>query len=165
VKNNKRNIIILVALMLIVWGGIATQIAGGFYEDESIAMPSVINNKNPIIQKDTFKYSLSLDYQDPFKVSKDKRFNPEIKRENQRASNTARKRATTLKSETAATWPQMKYGGTIKSSNNKVVGLLTISGSSYLVKAGHVLNEISVLQFSENDITVKYNNETKTILK
>ena len=151
--------------MLVVWGGIAIQIAGGFYEDESIAMPSVVNIENPTIQKDTFKYSLSLSYSDPFKISVAKKLNAESKSEKRISVNKNRK-ITAIKNNVPNTeWPDIKFGGTIKSSNDKVVGMLTISGKSYLVKVGQVLNDISIVQFSENDIVVKYKDETKTILK
>ncbi len=59
----------------------------------------------------------------------------------------------------------MEYGGKVKSSNNKQVGLLMIMGKRFLVKRGQEVEGIKVKEYSDESISLEYKNEIKTFSK
>ena len=69
------------------------------------------------------------------------------------------------KEEDKLTWPQIEYGGMVKSSNQREVGLLSINGRKYLVQKGGQYLGIEVLNYSEKEIQLLYSSEEKVIKK
>ncbi len=152
--------------MIIVWGGIAFQIVGGLSDDDEVLIVS-----DPILKPlessaDTINYELTLNYDDPFQVSR--RAKSSL-RKNTKATlvSTSRIRSNKQnnKPKSVITWPNVKYNGLVKSSNSKVVGLFSIGSSSFLAKKGETYKDIEVLEFSEAQITLKYQGEEKIISK
>ena len=153
--------------MVVVWGGIAYQILGGFSgEEEPLDLPEYDESITEAV-KDTFHYELDLSYEDPFKVAHRKRnitnathssasFIGKTNRSRQQNKRTPAK---------VVQWPIVEYGGLVKSSNQKKVALLTINGSSYLAKEGETLKGVDIKKYTEEEILIKFNGEEKSIKK
>ena len=150
--------------MLVVWGGIAYQIMNGMSPDEVLQNISQKTLIKPVVEKETVRYELALDYEDPFRVSSSlKNLNRSI---NSTVNSTIpNRKSTPLVEKKEIQWPFIKYGGKVKSSNNKEVGLLTIAGRSFLVKKGQTVKKVTVKDYSEENISLEYMNEQKVISK
>lgn len=151
--------------MVIVWGGIAYQIVGGLDGDDTDFQTPDFDQPIQHVQKDSFQYELSLAYDDPFQSSRRRGIsrNTTVVRESgvPRTNNLNGRK----KKPNIIQWPQIKYGGIVKSSNQKKVGLLSINGSSYLAKEGDIFQEVLVKKYTEEEMVLKYNGEEKTIKK
>lgn len=150
--------------MIVVWGGIAYQIMNGMSPEENIQNVQTITIAEPVKEKEITRYKLSLKYEDPFHVSKPLSHSMRVADAPINTSLVNRKPSPPVQEKTIQ-WPFVKYGGKVKSSNNKQVGLLTIAGRSFLVKKGQVVKEVTVIDYSEESIVVEYMNEQKVISK
>lgn len=165
-KNNKKTIILLAVLMVIVWGAIIRELISGVEEEPSysgkVIREPIKMEKN--IDLDTFR--LSLDYEDPFMSTAD--------------SYSLRRNSSTTVGELASKnlkggasrrvgntiqWPIIEFGGTIKSSNKTTVGLLKLNNKQILVKERDTRQEVTVIKMTDDSITLKYQTEKKTYYK
>ena len=150
--------------MIAVWGGIAYQVIGGLSSDEMVTTNQIVIDEKVNTVVDSFKYELNLNYKDPFAVSTIAKRNTSVSVKNNQKRPLANKK---VKQEPVnkKAWPTIRYGGLVKSSNNKKVALLTISGSNFLAKEGELLKEILVKKYTEDFIVVEFDKEEKTIKK
>jgi len=61
-------------------------------------------------------------------------------------------------------WPQMSFLGVVQGKSGQL-GLLNISGKQNIVKAGAVVEGYTISTFTEDSITVHYENEKKVLYK
>lgn len=164
-KQNRKNLYLLVPLFIAVWGIIIFQIVDGFEEKTT---PLVIKD-NTLEEikfiKDTFDFSITLNYKDPFKITKSKE--KSIITQRQLTTTVIHKKVKQIKEKQVKNifWPTIKFSGLVKSSNNKQVALLSISNKGYLVNEGDVIEEIKVLEVRKDSVELLFNNEHKTFKK
>lgn len=147
---NKKNIKILLPLVIIIWGLLIYNIYGAFYPDS----PSISKNKSKkyktpkVKEKDTF--SLLPIMNDPFLgtlYQKSKR----------------QKRNTTAKTtNNNSIWPSIIYQGVVSDKNAKTnVYIVNLNGIQYLLKKGDTLQHIKVLKSSSKTLRVQFKGQTK----
>lgn len=160
---NKKSLYILVPLLILVWGLIIQQIVSGVDDSEPMVTPvqTVKNISKPV--KDTSNYVLLLDYKDPFKAG-----HANVVREQKNEAITTNRPARVpkpIKESKPIVWPTLKYGGMVKSSNKKEVGLLMINGRNHLIKKGDLVKGISIINCTKSEVELSYQNEKKTLNK
>lgn len=158
-KNNKKTLWVLMPLMMIVWGLIAYQLFKTTNTAKNAAS-SEFTPKRISSHSDTVDFKLSLNYRDPFQSSQIKTEKPRL--QNTRVSKVVQKKATVI---APIEWPDIKYGGTVRSSSSKEVALLSIDGNSYLVNKGDVVGDMVVLNYNKNEVRLRYSNQEKIIRK
>ena len=163
-KQNKTTVYVLLVVMTGIWGGIFYKFFSTV-EDPKDNRPIVTISKedaNLAPERDTF--TLRLDFEDPFNItksnySKSTVSSPSIVR------TSVKRNIKKVKQTKASNWPELKYGGRVKSSNEKEIGLLMINNKEYIVNKGGIFVSLSVMGLNEDEIRLKYLNETRVIKK
>ena len=163
-KQNKITVYFLLVVMTGIWGII-------FYKFFS-TVEKPINNRpivtmskedtNLTLERDTF--TLRLDFEDPFNVTKSNYLKSTVSDPSIVRAKVKRK-IKKVNETKASNWPELKYGGRIKSSNEKEIGLLMINNKEYIVNKGGIFESLSVMGLNEDEIRLKYLNETRVIKK
>jgi len=147
---NKKNIKILLPLVIIIWGLLIYNIYDAFYPES----PSISKNKSKkykapkVKEKDTF--SLLPIKNDPFlgtmyQKSKRQQTNTNIKKVNQNIN-----------------WPTITYQGIVSDKNAKSnVYIVNLNGMQYLLKKGDTIQNIKVLKSSSNTLRIQFKGQTK----
>ena len=161
-KNNKKTLFILIPLMITIWGGIGYQIYTANETPVAGGIQQFKVKKKLVQENDTSSYALLLNYNDPFKTSTRKKI---INTQSTASTRAKTNRNAGKKINEIVNWPALRYGGTVESSNQKKVGLLTINGKSYLVQRGDQIQNVTVLKYDQDEIKLSYSNQEKTIRK
>lgn len=147
---NKKNIKILLPLVILIWGLLIYNVYDAFYPDSpSISKNQTKKYKAPEVkEKDTF--SLLPIKSDPFlgtlyQKSKRQQINTNAK-----------------KSSNNINWPSIAYQGIVSGKNAKTnVYIISINGQQYLLKKGDTLQNIKVLKSSSSILRIQFKGQTK----
>jgi hypothetical protein len=145
---NKKNIKILLPVVIIIWGLLIYKIVGAINPDEiSLSSTPKTTFKAPTIQeKETFE--LIAIESDPFLGTM--------------YNKPKTQKITSKSNRTDIVWPTIKYQGIVSDKNAKSsVYILNINGKQYLVKKGDTLLKIKVLKSTLESIRLRYKGQTK----
>ncbi len=147
---NKKNIRILLPLVVIIWGILIYKMVDAFSSDEAVVPQNAMGNfKAPDI-KPKEKYTLIAIESDPF-------LGTVYKKKQKRTGTTARK----IKVKEIV-WPQIQYMGLVADggSNDKIF-VVTINGQQQLLRAGETLENVKVLRGNAEKITLRFEGQTQ----
>lgn len=148
--NKKQKTYLLLLAVLVVWGAVGFQIY-------SYSNPEIPVSEMPIARKfvpkpieTTEGYSIQPDYRDPFlgKLYKKPTTKPKRKK---------------IKAKPPVVFPAISYNGVIK-AGKKYTYLITINGSQEIFKAKQVSKGVELLRGNDQEVTLKYQGETKKYL-
>lgn len=149
---NKKNIYILIPVVVLVWGLIGYRIFAGIN-------PSAVEHTK-IEQRTVFKpeqlvenrnFTIEANYRDPFLGTLENQY-----------SNKPKKKKIKVKKEEVV-FPDIQYKGMFKPGNHgKTVFLIEIDGSQLMFKLKEEHHEVKLLKGDKEQIVVKYKTEKQT---
>lgn len=160
---NKKTAWILLPAVLSIWGFLGWKLYDAMKDDAPVTADSdtiTFAPEEKQVVPDT--YQLLLDYSDPFLTT-----SKPVRKSDPKLNHHTPKQ-TTPKTETMAVaqWPEIRYAGLVKSpKDGKVVGFLTINGTSHFVKNGDVVELISVKSIWKDSALVGFGKESRTVRK
>jgi len=165
---NKKLTYILVPLVIIIWGGIFYRVFMYLNKTPDINPQTVSRSIENVSKEEIDTFSIIADYRDPFLDRKIKHEpSPVIQKtmseEKHTKNNVIQKKNRT---EKRIKWPEIRYGGLVQNpkSGNKV-GLVKINGKDHLVKAGEIINDITVNSVFDDSVVVVLMDECRTFGK
>ena len=159
-KQNKKTLIILVPAVLFIWGLIAFRIFKAI-EQPDLSMPQARVTPVVEIQEDTTKYTLSLNYQSPFRESvSQSKYNK--KREPKNPKQETKVKHTVTKAPIR--WPRLNYQGLI-SREGSALCLVEIDAQLFFMAKGEEQKGVKLLAVTNDSIGLQFENERKYIRK
>lgn len=154
----KKNIYILLAVVLFVWGAVLYQVFSFTNSDEI----SVSNNPEFVIKplkiKERQTFTINVNYRDPFLG---KMYTPQTV-SNVKASTKTKKQP---KSQENLVWPSILYKGMISDVKNKnKIFILIIDGQYHYMKIGDTENEIFLKEGNKESVYIKYKGNLNLIM-
>lgn len=162
---NKKTVYILIPLNLLIWGFFAYRFYTAFNQSDVPTLKSHNIVLNTGSEKDSVQYTLKLNYLDPFLKHSAKQVAhnkiPDV-------PSTLQKPVNAVKSPTAPpkALPEIKYMGLIKNtSSGASTALVSVNGSSKLVKQQEVVEGICFKTFTRDSLVVKYGKDIIVVRK
>ncbi|MNK95318.1 hypothetical protein D3C87_1155500 [compost metagenome] len=156
---NKKNIYILLPLVLLVWGAVLYQVFSFTKSDEEPAVNNSEFTIKPLKINKRESFAINVNYRDPFLG---KMYAP------QTASNTKAKSSKTVKEpkpKETLVWPTILYKGMISDSKEKnKIFMIIIDNKNYYMKIGDTENEIFLKSGDKESIYVKYKGNLNLIM-
>ncbi|KRD05412.1 hypothetical protein ASE21_20865 [Flavobacterium sp. Root901] len=156
---NKKNIYILLPLVLFVWGAVLFQVFSFTNSDEILPddnpefsiKPLKVNKREPFI--------VNVNYRDPFLG---KMYNPE---KASATKKTSTKVIRTPKKSEPLIWPNIIYKGLIADAKSKnTIYMLIIDNKNYYMKIGDTENEVFLKSGDKESVYVKYKGNLNLIM-
>lgn len=156
---NKKNIFILLPVVLLIWGSVLYQFFSSTSPEETEQLSSNVFKIKPlkINERDTF--SININYRDPFlgKMYVSQKYDSLKK--------SSRKKIRTQNSIEPLTWPTIVYKGIVSDTKDKTkIYMVIIAGKTFLMKKGAVENEILLKDGDRESIYVKYKGNLNLIM-
>lgn len=149
---NKKNIYILLPIVLFVWGCVLYQVFSLARYDEGISTENNFYTIKPLQIKARQKFTIDITYRDPFlgKMYVSEK-GPQIKT---KSSNVNRP----IKPKETVVWPSILYKGLISDSkeNKKQIFILIIDGKNYYMKIGDTQEGVFLKTGDRESVYVKY---------
>ena len=151
---NKKNLYILLPVVLLIWGAVLYQF---FLFSDHVEMTETPQkytvNRIIIRKKDTV--TLNVNYRDPFLG---KMYNTVAKKPVKNKKKAIEKKAEPL------LWPTIIYKGIVSDAkDSKSIFMLIINGRTFLMKKGDIESEIRLLGGNTESIEVKYKTDKNVI--
>lgn len=155
---NKKNIYILLPLVLFVWGAVLYQVFSFTKSDEiaSIANPEL--TIKPLKLNERKSFDININYRDPFlgkmyiveTVPKSKIYHS---------------KTSETKPKEPLVWPVIQYKGMISDSKEKnKLFMLVIDGKNHYMKIGDTENEIFLKSGDKESVYIKYKGNLNLIM-
>jgi len=148
---NKKNILILLPVVLLIWGGVIYQFSS-FLNTENATLYKVKEiNIKPFKFKERNKFSININYRDPFlgKMYTNTQQAPK--------TNSTLKTIKAIKPELIMVWPTILYKGIVSDTKEKnKVFMMVITGHIFLMKKGDIENDIHIEDGDNASVSVKY---------
>lgn len=161
---NKKNIYILLPIVLFIWGIVIYQFFSFTTpEDGLIENTSAELNIKPFKVKERTAFSINTAYRDPFlgKTYAD----PTAITNSTHKKNTAARHKKQTAQEESIVWPSIHYKGTISDSKQKnKLYIMVIDGQNFYMKKGDTQNEIFLKDGDKESVYVKYKGELNLIM-
>lgn len=159
---NKKAIYILLPAVILIWGLVAYRIYSSVSDEKNIPITqSNIFAEKPAIVNDTF--SIHNNYRDPFLDKTNLWQAQEIGNSNPVKQTEVVKE---VKQAEVIRWPVILFSGLVKNQkSNKQIVLMTINGTSHLMKQGEQIAGISLTKVYKDSVEVTYEKEKKVIKK
>lgn len=152
---NKKNIYILLPLVLFIWGVVIYKFFS-FTGTDEIAYNDAPVGIKPIQLKKPEPIIIKADYRDPFLG---KMYLPEIPK---------KKSSAISKNKIApqpVVWPQVIYKGLVTDQKNrKKVFMIVVNGQTHLTRENETIGNITLKKGNRNSIDIKYKGDITTIL-
>lgn len=156
---NKKNIYILLPLVLFVWGAVLFQIFSFTNAEEIVSNNSPEFNFKPLKVNKKASFAINVNYRDPFLG---KMYSAETESSVKTKSSKSTK---TPKQVEQLVWPNIVYKGLISDSKSKnQIFMLIIDGKNYYMKIGDTENEIFLKKGDKESIYVKYKGNLNLIM-
>lgn len=156
---NKKNIYILLPLVLLVWGAVLFQVFSFTNSDEIIPISNREFNIKPVKINKRESFAINVNYRDPFLG---KMYNSENASQ---AKTTTAKTTKAVKQPEPLVWPNIIYKGLISDSKGKSkIFMLIIDSKNYYMKIGDTENEIFLKDGDKESIYVKYKGNLNLIM-
>ncbi len=158
---NKKTAWILLPAVLSIWGFLGWK----FYMAMNDSAPLKVSDNTLVVPEEDQvvpdTYQLLLDYPDPFLATS----KPTPKKSSSINSQTP-KQVIPKTEPVAAVWPEIRYAGLVKSpKDGKMVGFLSVNGTSHFVKNQDVIGELQVLKIWNDSAKVGFGKEMRVIRK
>lgn len=156
---NKKNIYILLPIVLFIWGIVIYQFFSFTTPDDTLANTTTEFSIKPFTIKERTPFSINVAYRDPFLG---KMYATPMTNTNHKKSTVNKK---TVKPEETIVWPSILYKGTISDSKQKnSLFILVIDGHNYYMKKGDTENEVLLKDGDKESIYVKYKGNLNLIM-
>jgi hypothetical protein len=156
---NKKNIYILLPIVLLVWGGVLYQFFSFTTADEGLENTPMVLNIKPFKLKEINAFSINVNYRDPFLGKTDA---PQATSD---AKKSASKTIKKTKIEEVIAWPSILYKGIVSDTKDKIrIYMLIIGGKTCLMKKGETENEVFLKDGDNESIYVKYKGNLNLIM-
>ncbi len=143
---------LLLFVTLIVWGLIGFRIYKSFRNDNNIVASTNFNQTfTPKKIKKSEIYTVNANYRDPFLG----KF-PNTTKKKKKPKKKAPKKKTNIR------FPKIIYNGIVEGGNVKSY-TITINGKQELLTIGQTINDITLINASNDEISVRYKEVTKKI--
>jgi len=145
---NKKNIKILLPIVIVIWGLVIYTIIDAFSSEDMAVLKNVTSVfKAPKInKKETF--TMLPVQSDPFLGT--------LYRKANNTKTTKRRVAQKIK------WPTIKYEGIISGRGKKLaVYIISINGEQHLLKKGDTIQHLKVIKGSQESLRLKFKGQTK----
>ncbi|WP_281228742.1 hypothetical protein [Flavobacterium aquiphilum] len=156
---NKKNIYILLPLVLLVWGAVLYQLFSFTKSDEVLTAENTEFNFKPLKINKREPFSINVNYRDPFLG---KLYNTET------ASKTKTvhpKTTKVVKEPETLAWPKIIYEGLISDSKGKnKIFVLVINNKNYYMRIGDTENEVFLKDGDKESVYVKYKGNLNIIM-
>lgn len=156
---NKKNIYILLPLVLFVWGAVLYQVFSFTKSDEVTSIDNPEFNIKPLKISQRKSFDININYRDPFlgkmyaaqTASKTKANPSRTKKE--------------VKPKETLVWPTILYKGLISDTKEKSkIFMLVIDNKNYYMKIGDTENEILLKSGDKESVYVKYKGNLNLIM-
>lgn len=155
---NKKNIYILLPLVLFVWGAVLFQVFSFTKSDEITPADNPEFTIKPLKINKRESFAINVNYRDPFLG---KMYNPETVSH----AKTSNKSIKKVIKKPELVWPNIVYKGLIADSKGKnTLFMLIIDGKNYYMKIGETENEIFLKSGDKESIYVKYKGNLNLIM-
>ncbi|WP_264536593.1 hypothetical protein [Flavobacterium sp. N1736] len=156
---NKKNIYILLPLVLFVWGAVLFQVFSFAKSDETIPLSNSEFTIKPLKINQRQSFAINVNYRDPFLG---KAYAPQtaisLKKNNSKSSQPAKPKETLV-------WPTILYKGMISDTKDKTkIFMLIIDNKNYYMKIGDTENEIFLKSGDKESVYVKYKGNLNLIM-
>jgi len=156
---NKKLLYILIPCTLFLWGMIIYKIFSVATGDDESKFKSAVLIPGIITKTISDTFSIHPSYRDPFLGTTHATI---ITHRN----NVPKKITTPVVVKAASPFPQVTYGGLIKNTkSNKQLIMVQINGQSNIMKIGDVISEVELTKVFRDSIEVRFQKETRFILK
>ena len=154
---NKKNIYLLLSVVLIVWGGVLYQVFSFTNDEEVISSANPEFTIKPLKIKKRQVFAINVNYRDPFLG---KMYAPQVVTKVK--SPTVKK---TTKIQENLVWPVILYKGMISDTKDKnKIFMLVIDGHNTYMKIGDTENEIYLKKGDKESVYVKYKGNLNLIM-
>ncbi|MBK7310364.1 MAG: hypothetical protein IPI93_06120 [Sphingobacteriaceae bacterium] len=163
----KKGLYILIPLNILIWGYFAFRFYSFYNPDDEPRINDSSTSAKIEDIKDSVNYKLQLSYEDPFLKSEPKeKNNHSSKSLNKEPVKAKVEKVKNLKQEPEKTIPVIKYMGLVKNnSNGLATAIVSINGSSKLVKQDETVDGLRFKDFNNENLTVFWNKEKIVITK
>lgn len=154
----KKNIYILLAVVLFVWGAVLYQVFSFTNSDEILVSNNPEFVMKPLKIKERQTFTINVNYRDPFlgKIYVSQTVS------NVKASTKIKKQP---KSQENLVWPSILYKGMISDVKNKnKIFMLIIDGQYHYMKIGGTENEIFLKEGNKESVYIKYKGNLNLIM-
>ncbi|WP_136667688.1 hypothetical protein [Flavobacterium sp. H122] len=159
---NKKNIRILLPLVILIWGAVMYQFFTFSKSDqENVAIQEPV--VKPLMFKKREPITINVNYRDPFlgKVY--------VTKINKNSNHIFKKVAKTVKpipdKIESIVWPTISYKGIVSDAKSKnKVFMLIIDGRTFLMRASNKENGVYLVEGDRESVEMEYKNESKIIL-
>jgi hypothetical protein len=152
---NKKNIYILLPIVLLIWGLVMYELFSFSKPDEVIATEPSGSDFKPAKIKERTPFSIDINYRDPFlgKMYSAQKSSPTVKKSTSKIKKIPNVVAPLV-------WPTIAYKGIVSDTKDKTrVFMLIIGGKTFLMKKGEIANEVFLKDGDRESIYVKYKGE------
>lgn len=156
---NKKNIYILLPLVLLVWGAVLFQLFSFTNPDEVSAPDNPEFTFKPMKVNKRESFNINVNYRDPFLG---KMYANETNAKPKKTHSVSPK---TFKQPEALVWPKITYKGSIADSKGKnTIYMLIIDGKNYYMKIGDTENDVFLKSGDKESVYVKYKGNLNIIM-
>ncbi|WP_163408506.1 hypothetical protein [Flavobacterium ajazii] len=156
---NKKNIYILLPLVLLVWGAVLFQVFSFTNADETLPVSNPEFSLKPLKINKRETFAINVNYRDPFLGKM------YVSEKASKVKTAHSKTAKVVKEPEALVWPNIVYKGLIADSKGKnKIFVLIIDNKNYFMKIGDTENEIFLKDGDKESIYVKYKGNLNLIM-
>ena len=160
----KNALFILIPINVAIWGFFAYRIYNSFAASEVAEIPERTPFPISTVSLDTVKYSLNLNYEDPF--LKDLK---NTRRRNSNRANSLEKSPLTFRAPkipTVKSRPDLKYHGLIKNNTTGIsAALISLNGQSHLIKVNEKLEGLQFKSYNRDSLVARWGKESIVVHK
>lgn len=154
---NKKNIYILLPVVLLIWGSLIYRFFS-FSSPQEIEVPVQEFKVKPLVFKQRDTTPINVNYRDPF-------LGISYAPQSQSVNKTKAKAKKVVKEKEPVLWPTIVYKGIVSDTKDKIkVFMLIINGKTCLMKKGNTEEEVFLKQGDRNAVYVKYKGNLNIIL-
>ena len=146
---NKKNIKVLLPLVVIIWGILIFKIVDAFRPDDVNFKQGVVSSFKAPSVKEKEQFNLKAVESDPFLET------PYTK--------SSKKNKTSIKRvENETPWPSIQYLGLVSDNNSKSkIFIVSINGQQQLLGTGETTQDVKVIKGNSESVTLKFNGHTQ----
>jgi hypothetical protein len=160
----KKGIFILITLNVLIWSFFIYRFVSFYNEEDEVIVKTNKSVNATLNNLDTIRYKLNLSYKDPF-LKELKSFNKPIKAPKERE---VKREITKSKTDVKPkeTMPEIRYLGLVKNNTSgSLTAIVSINGSTKLVKQDECLDGIIFRNFSTNEVQIIWHKEKLIVNK
>jgi hypothetical protein len=156
---NKKNIYILLPIVLFVWSAVLYQVFSFSNNDEVISTNNPEFIIKPLKVKERQSFVINVNYRDPFLG---KMYAPQTVSKIKTEKSTIKK---TPKVQETLVWPVILYKGMISDTKDKTkIFMIIIDGQNHYMKIGDTENEVYLKSGDKESVYVKYKGNLNLIM-